>query len=45
MLFLYTHYFFASTTAHISAMFFVFYSVACLRSTTTFLCFYYDSFR
>lgn len=24
--FLYTHYFFASTTAHISAMFFVFYS-------------------
>lgn len=25
--FLYTHYFFASTTAHISAMFFVFYSV------------------
>lgn len=44
--FLYTHYFFASITAHISAMFFfVFYSAACLRSTTTFLCFYYDSFR
>ncbi|HDX3428736.1 TPA: anion permease [Campylobacter jejuni] len=43
--FLYTHYFFASTTAHISAMFFVFYSAACLRSTTTSLCFYYDSFR
>lgn len=43
--FLYTHYFFVSITAHISAMFFVFYSAACLRSTTTFLCFYYDSFR
>lgn len=37
--FLYTHYFFASITAHISAMFFVFYSAACLRSTTTFYAF------
>lgn len=41
-----THYFFASITAHISAMFFVFYSAELvLRSTAASLCFYYDSFR
>lgn len=37
---------FASITAHISAMFFVFYSAELvLRSTAASLCFYYDSFR